>query len=117
MINRSTEDGIENFIKYIHRMNKLNDSQLGFLIQAKISNNPENYTSIGIDVKGHIDYIRCMAKYDDNTLRSMLRKSSNEDPIFTEIFENATKKKAIKEMGNTAKDIHGDPRVFARKVA
>lgn len=116
MINESTEDGIERFIKYIHRMSKLNNEQLRIFLETKYAVNPECYTSIGIDVQGHMAYIHEMAKYDDNTLRAMLRKSA-EDPIFNEVFEDANKKKAIKVMSDMAKDIYGNPKLFARKVA
>lgn len=113
------EKEIEKFIGYVRRMNSItDDSQLELLLQISTSKNPDAYTSIGIDIPGHIAFIRQMSLKSDDYLRDYFRKQIgiNKDPVFTDIFENSSKKRVIKEMGEAAKDLKSDPRGFARKV-
>jgi len=113
------EKEIEKFISYIRRMNSISDDeQLALLLQISINNNPDSYTSIGVDISGHIQFIRNMALQSDDYLRSYFRKQIiiNKDPVYTDIFESSSKKRAIKEMSQAAKDLKSDPRSFARKI-
>lgn len=113
------EREIERFVGYIRKMNSIqDDGQLELLIQISITRNPDAYTSIGVDIPGHINFIRQMGLQTDAYLRDYLRKqiSVNKDPVYTDIFENSSKKRAIKEMSQAAKDFKSDPTKFARKV-
>lgn len=113
------EKEIERFIGYIRRMNSIPDNnQLELLLQVCINNNPDAYTSIGVDISGHVNFIRQMALRSDDELRSYLKKQIvvNKDPVFTDIFESSSKKRAIKDMSQAAKDLHADPRKWARKI-
>jgi hypothetical protein len=115
MMSSKTEEGIERLIKYIRRMNSLDDARLRLLLGAAIEQNPDSYTSIGVDIPGHIAWIRRMALLNDEQMRAILLESSN-DPVMQEIYEDAAKKKALIEMQNIAKDIKSSPTKFARKV-
>lgn len=113
------EKEIERFVSYIRRMNSItDDDQLELLLQISIAKNPDAYTSIGIDISGHVQFIRQMGLKTDDWLRDYFRKqiSINKDPVYTDIFESSSKKRAINEMKESAKDLKADPRAFARKV-
>lgn len=113
------EKEIERFIKYIRRMDSVkDDEQLELLLQVCMTKNPDSYTSIGIDIPGHAAFIRQKALKSDDELRDYFRKQTtvNKDPVYADLFENSSKKRAIKEMSNAAKDLKADPRAFARKV-
>lgn len=56
-----------------------------------------------------------MEMLNDDQLRHAFRESAK-DPVMYEIFEDATKKKALLEMQKMAKEIKGDPRKFAHRV-
>lgn len=110
---------IERFVSYIRRMNSItDDGQLELLLQISISKNPDAYTSVGIDIPGHVRFIRQMSLKTDDYLRDHFRKqiSVNKDPVYQDIFESSSKKRAIKEMKEAAKDLKSDPRFWARKV-
>jgi hypothetical protein len=83
-----------------------------------MAENPDYYTSIGVDIKGHINFIRQMAMMSDDMIRKTLRDEveKNKDPVWTEIFEDAHKKKAISDMDRAAKDMKTDARLFAKKI-
>lgn len=118
-LDRKIEKEIDRFVSYIRRMNSItDDGQLELLLQISINRNPDIYTSIGIDIPGHIQFIRQMGYRSDDELRSYLRKQIviNKDPVYTDIFESSSKKRAIKEMTEAAKDLKSDPRSFARKI-
>lgn len=114
-MNQNVEDGIERFIKYIRRMSILPDDQLRTVINYAIINNPDSYMGTGVDIEGHIRYIRNMSILTDDQLRYAL-KESVKDPIMHETFEDAAKKKALLDIQKMAKEIRGDPKVFARRV-
>lgn len=114
-MDRDIEEGIERFIKYVRRISILTDDQLQTLLSHAINSNPDSYMGIGVDIGGHIAYIRSMAMLSDDELRHAYRKSV-EDPVMREVFEDAAKKKALLDMQKMAKDIKGDPRMFARRV-
>lgn len=116
MPSHKIEQGIDRFVKYIHRMSKLNDDQLKILLKIKYDENPDYYTSIGVDIEGHIREIRSLAMLNDDGIRSFMRKQIEIDPIFEEICEDGIKKKAILDMSNAAKDMKADPRQFARRI-
>jgi hypothetical protein len=112
------ERGIERFIKYIRRMDSIkNDVQLDILLQICMTRNPESYTSIGITIEGHRDFIRKMAlKTDDQLKNYFINQIENKDLVYEDIFTNAEKQHAIRDMANAAKNVKTDPRRFARKV-
>ncbi len=116
-LNPKIENEIERFIKYIRRMNSItDDAQLEFLLQACYSRNQDSYTSIGIDIPGHIKFLREMSRYSDDKIREILKKQYSWDISLQNIFEDNSKKVAIREMTNAAKDMKSDPRKFSRKV-
>lgn len=109
-------DGITNFISYVRRMNLLTDEQLDILLSTKISQNPDYYTSLGVTIPGHIQFIKQMSLLTDDQIRKALMEQ-RKDPVYDEIFTDNEKKKLILDMQKSAKDIKGDPKNFARKVA
>lgn len=112
------EKEIDRFVKYIRRMDTIKDNgQLELLLQVCITKNPEAYTSIGVDLAGHVQFIRQMALKSDDYMKDYFRKQLlNKDLVYEDIFTNSSKKQAIKEMQQSAKDLKTDPRRFARKV-
>ena len=114
-MDRNVEEGIERFIKHIRRMSLLADDQLRTVVSHAITNNPDSYMGIGIDIEGYIAYIRNMSTLTDDQIRHAFKDSAN-DPVMREIFEDAAKKKALLEMQKMAKDIRGNPKRFARRV-
>lgn len=118
MLDPKIEQSIERFTRYIRRMNSLNNEQLKTLLKIKIDESPDYYTSIGMDVEGHIRFIRDIAMYDDDAIRKYLRDQIevNKDPVFYDIFTDAAKKKDIADVSKMAKDIKSDPRSFARRI-
>ena len=113
------EREIDRFVSYIRRMNSItDDGQLELLLQVCITRNQDTYTSIGVDIPGHVSFIRNMGLQTDAYLRDYLRKqiAENKDPVFTDIFESSSKKRAIVEMQEAAKDMKADPRKWARKI-
>ena len=109
------QDGIERLIKHIRRMSLLTDDQLRTVINHAIANNSDSNIGIGIDIEGYIAYVRNMSMLTDDQMRHTFKNSAN-DPVMSEIFEDAAKKKALLEMQKMAKDIRGDPKKFARKI-
>ncbi len=114
-MDRNVEEGIERLIKHIRRMSLLTDEQLRTVVSHAIANNPDSYMGIGIDIEGYIAYIRNMSMLTDDQMRHAFKDSAN-DPVMSEIFEDAAKKKALLEMQKMAKDIRVDPKRFARRV-
>lgn len=114
-MDQKIEEGMQRVMKYIKRMNQLNDEQLRLLLGVAMEKNPDAYTGIGIDIEGHVNWIRQMGALDDDKMRSTLVKSS-EDPVMQEVYDDAAKKKALLDMQKAAKDIYGNPRQFARRV-
>ncbi len=114
-MDRNVEEGIERLIKHIRRMSLLTDEQLRTIVNRTIAKNPDPYMGIGTDIEGYIAYIRKMSMFTDDQLRHAFKESTN-DHVISEIFEDAAKKKALLEMQKMAKDIRGDPKLFARRV-
>lgn len=114
-MDRNVEEGIERLIRHIRRMSLLTDDQLRTVVSHAIVDNPDSYMGIGIDIEGYIAYVRNMSTLTDDQIRHAFKNSVN-DPVMSEIFEDAAKKKALLEMQKMAKDIKSDARVFARKV-
>ena len=118
-LDRKIEKEIDRFVSYIRRYNSIkDDGQLELLLQVVITRNPDAYTSIGVDIPGHIQFIRQMGLQTDAYMRDYLRKqiADNKDPVYTDIFESSSKKRAIVEMKEAAKDLKADPRKWARKI-
>lgn len=113
------EEGIDRYIKYIRRMNSLSDNDIMVVLGVAYNQNPDSYTSIGIDINGHVGHIRSMAMKSDDQIRKELRDSvyKDKDPVMIEIFEDAAKKKAIMDMQKMIGDIKTDAKKFARKVS
>lgn len=98
-------------------MNQLNDEQMDILLGIKIKEDPTYYTSIGITIEGHRNFIREMSIRTDDQLRDyFVKQVKNNDLVYQDIFSNAEKQNAIKEMSIAAKDLKSDPRNFARKI-
>lgn len=114
-MDRNVEEGIERLIKHIRRMSLLTDDQLRTVVNNAIANNPDSYMGIGTDIDGYMTYIKNMSMLTDDQIRKAFRDSAN-DPVMSEIFEDAAKKKALLEMQRMAKDIRGDAKKFARRV-
>ena len=79
-LNSKIEKEIDKFIKYIRKTNSItDDQQLEFFLTVMYNRNPDTYTSLGVDIPGHVQFIREMAKYTDDQLRDKLRKQYNQD--------------------------------------
>ena len=116
-LNSKIEKEIDKFIKYIRKTNSItDDQQLEFFLTVMYNRNPDTYTSLGVDIPGHVQFIREMAKYTVDQLRDKLRKQYNQDLAIQDIFENNSKRQAIREMTDAAKDYKSNPKLFARKV-
>ena len=116
-LNSKIEKEIDKFIKYIRKTNSItDDQQLEFFLTVMYNRNPDTYTSLGVDIPGHVQFIREIAKYTDDQLRDKLRKQYNQDLAIQDIFENNSKRQAIREMTDAAKDYKSNPKLFARKV-
>lgn len=118
MLDSKIEEGIERFVKFIRKMNKLNNQQLEILISLKIAENPDHYHSLGINIEGYVQWLRQVGMMSDDMIRKHLRDEVeiNKDPIFFELFEDAAKKKAIIDMQEAAKNLKSDPMLFAKKI-
>lgn len=111
------ENQIDKFVKYIRRMNSItDDDQLELLLQISYNQNQDSYTSLGVDLDGHVRFIREMSRYSDDKLRNILRTQYGWDLTLQDIFESNSKRVAIREMTEAAKDYKSDPRRFSRKV-
>jgi len=119
MLDEKTKEGIMRFIKHVRRMNTLSDDQLRFLITTKISENPDHYHSIGIDIEGYIQWLRQVGMTSDDQIKKRFKDEIeiNKDTVYHEIFEDADKKRSIIDMEKAARDMKSDPRSFARSVA
>lgn len=109
------KEGTERFIKYIRRMSTLTDDQLRTVISLAVAKNPDSYAVLGTDIDKHIAYIRNMSMLTDDQMMNTFKNSAN-DPDMKEVFEEAAKKKTLLEMKKMAKDIRGNPKIFARRV-
>lgn len=111
------ESEIDKFIKYIRRMNSItDDNQLEMLLTIMYNKNQETYTGVGVDLAGHVKWIREMSRYSDDKLRLIMREQCKWDLTLQNIFEDSSKRRALKEVSDAAKDYKSNPRSFARKV-
>lgn len=67
-------------------------------------------------INRYINHIRTMAALSDDEMRLLLIKAAEERPEIFAAFSGASMKRDIAEMKKMAKDVHGDPIKFARKV-
>jgi hypothetical protein len=121
MMDNKVEEGIERYIRYIRRMNSLTSEELLTVLLVSYKQDEEEYIGMaigGAGLEGHIQHIREMGVLSDDKIRKWLRDSvyKDKDPVLTEVFESAAKKRSLLETKKAAKDIRADPRAFARKV-
>ena len=121
MMDKKVEEGIQRYISYIRRMNSLTSEKLLVVLLASYNQDNEDYIGMaigGAGLEGHIQHIREMGMLSDDKIRKWLRDSvyKDKDPVLTEVFESAAKQKSLLDTKRMAKDIHGDARLFARKV-
>jgi hypothetical protein len=102
-------------------MNSLTDMELTVALGCMFNQDGESYIGMavgGAGLEGHIQHIREMGILSDDKIRKWLRDSvyKDKDPVLTEVFESADKQKSLSDAKKMAKDIHGDPRKWARKI-
>jgi hypothetical protein len=120
-MDKKVEEGIERYVKYIRRMNMLSSEELLVVLMSAYSQYESDYIGMGVGgagLEGHINHIREMGMLSDDKIRKWLRDSvyKDKDPVLSEVFESAAKKRSLLETKKMAKDMKGDPVKFARKV-
>lgn len=116
-LNPKIESEIDKFIKYIRRMNSItDDNQLEMLLTIMYNKNQETYTGMGVDLSGHVKFIRDMSRHSDDKLKQILKKQYEWDLTLQNILEDSSKRRAIKESTEAARSYKSDPRKFARQI-
>lgn len=117
-MDKELEQGIDIYIKHIRKMAKLTDQQMALLMMSHAIENNETLNTINRmnpDVMHAIDdqikHIRKMQNLTDKEIRDVLIKNNMQ-----EVLREGALKRNLKDIANAAKDIKGDPRMFARKV-
>lgn len=114
------EKGIQRFISYLKRMNSLSHDEMLIVLMSAYNQDGEDYIGMGIGpgLDEHITFIKEMGMMSDDKIRKWLRDAvyKDKDPVLSEVFESAAKQKSLVDAKKMAKDIHGDARVFSRKV-
>ena len=117
-MDKELEQGIDIYIKHIRKMSKLTDQQMALLMTSHAVENNETLNTLDkmnpniMDaIDNQIKHVRQMQNLTDIQIRDVLLKNNME-----EILREGALKRNLKDVTNAAKDIHGDPRKFARKI-
>ena len=118
-MDRELEQGIDIYIKHIRRMSKLTDEQMVLLMTSHAIENNETLNALNginpdmkIAIDGQINHIRKMQSLTDDQIKYVLLENNN----MHEILREGALNKNLKNIANEAKNMHGDPTKFARKV-
>lgn len=117
-MDKELEQGIEIYIKHIRKMAKLTDQQMALLMTYHAVENNETLNTLDrmnrniMDaIDDQIQHVRQMQNLTDVQIRDVLLKNN-----MHEILREGVLKRNLKDIANAAKDIHGNPKKFARKV-
>ena len=117
-MDKELEQGIDIYIKHIRKMAKLTDQQMALLMTSHAVENNETLSNLDrmnpniMDaIDGQIKHVRQMQNLTDEQIRNVLLKNNMQ-----EILREGALKRNLKDVTKAAKDIHGDPRKFARKI-
>lgn len=117
-MDKELEQGIEIYIKHIRKMAKLTDQQMALLMTSHaVENNETMNTLNGINpdimqaVDDQIKHVRQMQNLTDVQIKDVLIKNNMQETL-----REGALKRNLKDISKAAKDIHGDPRKFARKI-
>lgn len=117
-MDKELEQGIDIYIKHIRKMAKLTDEQMSLLMTSRVIEHDDSlYTLDGMNqnmmhnIEEQIKHIRQMQNLTDVQIRDILLKSNMQ-----EILREGALKRNLKDIAKAAKDVHGDPRKFARKI-
>jgi len=117
-MDKELEQGIEIYIKHIRKMAKLTDQQMALLMTSQAVENNETMSTLNKmnpdimqAVDDQIKHVRKMQNLTDVQIRDILLKNNMQ-----EILREGALKRNLKDIAKAAKDIHGDPRKFARKI-
>ena len=118
IMDKELEQGTEIYIKHIRRMSKLTDQEMALLMTSQATENSEILDTLGkMDpnimeaVDKQIKHVRQMQNLTDEQIKGILLKNNMQ-----EILKEGAIKRNLRDVAKAAKDIHGDPRKFARKV-
>lgn len=117
-MDKELEQGIDIYIKHIRKMAKLTDEQMTLLMATHSLENNETMNTldrINVDmmhaIEDQILHVRQMQNLTDSQIRDVLLKNNMQ-----EVLREGALKRNLRDIANAAKDIHGDPTKFARKV-
>lgn len=117
-MDKELEQGMDIYIKHIRKMAKLTDQQMALLMTSHAVENSETLSTLDrmnpnimSAIDGQIKHVRQMQNLTDDQIKAVLIKSNMQ-----EILREGALKRNLKDIAKAAKDIHGDPRKFARKV-
>jgi len=117
-MDKELENGISIYIKHIRKMAKLTDQQMALLMTSHAVENSETLNTldkINPDIMHAIDdqikHVRQMQNLTDIQIRDVLLKNNMQ-----EVLREGALKRNLKDIAKAAHDIHGDPRMFARKI-
>ena len=117
-MDKELEHGIEIYIKHIRKMAKLTDQQMALLMTSQAVENNETMSTLNKmnpdimqAVDDQIKHVRKMQNLTDVQIRDVLLKNNMQ-----EILREGALKRNLKDIAKAAKDVHGDPRKFARKI-
>jgi len=117
-MDKELEQGIEIYIKHIRKMAKLTDQQMALLMTSHAVENNETMSTLnGINpdimqaVDDQIKHVRQMQNLTDVQIKDVLIKNNMQETL-----REGALKRNLKDIAKAAKDIHGDPRKFARKI-
>jgi hypothetical protein len=117
-MDKELEQGIDIYIKHIRKMSKLTDQQMALLMTSHAVENNETLETLNRmnpnitqAINDQIKHVRKMQNLTDVQIRDVLLKSNMQ-----EVLREGALKRNLKDIAKAAKDIHGDPRKFARKI-
>jgi len=117
-MDKELEQGIDIYIKHIRKMAKLTDQQMALLMAYHANENNETLNTLDrmnpnimSAIDDQIKHIRQMQNLTDIQIRDVLLKNNMQ-----EILREGALKRNLKDIAKSAKDIHGDPRKFSRKI-
>jgi len=117
-MDKELEQGIDIYIRHIHKMSKLTDQQMALLMTSHAVENSETLETLSrmnpnimTAVNSQIEHVRKMQNLTDVQIRDVLLKNNMEETL-----RDGALKRNLRDIANAAKDIRSDATKFARKV-
>jgi hypothetical protein len=117
-MDKELEQGIDIYIRHIHKMSKLTDQQMALLMTSYVFENSETLETLSrmnpdimTAINSQIEHVREMQNLTDAQIRDVLLKNNMQ-----EILREGALKRNLRDIANAAKDVKSDARKFARKV-